>query len=305
MRPSVFARCRNEQTEKAVQTETSQYLTTAEVARLLGVTETTVKRWADARRIPYVRTPGGHRRFRRQDVLAFIQAIGYSAQEQLLRESSGSVRVSSSVVGRLQEELYRRLLAGDTSAVWRQLYSCYLAGMELAALYDEVVAPTLQRVGEQWSCGQLSVAHEHLASNTLLEALQAFRHLTRSEGLYHRRAVCAAVEPEEHVFGLLMAAHVLEGSGYRVDFLGARTPVADLAEWISMYRPHVLCLGFVMPLPEEHARELLRVLRQEAVQSGTRVFAGGRAADPAWAAEGLVDGVYSTFRGLKAAVAAV
>ncbi|MCS7170287.1 MAG: cobalamin-dependent protein, partial [Candidatus Kapabacteria bacterium] len=216
-----------------------------------------------------------------------------------------SLMVSFSVVEGLQEELYQRLLAGNAGAVWKQLYSCYLSGMELAVLYDEVVAPTLRRIGEQWSCGQLSVAHEHLASNTLLEALQAFRHLTRLETLYPRRAVCAAVEPEEHVFGLLMAAHVLESSGYRVDFLGARTPAADLAEWVSAYRPHVLCVGFVMPLPAEHVRELLWTLRQRALQSDTRVFAGGQASDPAWAAEGLVDGVYSTFRGLKGAVVAV
>ena len=50
-----------------------QLLTPAEVAALLYVDPKTVSRWARAGRIPSVRTPGGHRRFRRSDVQALVQ----------------------------------------------------------------------------------------------------------------------------------------------------------------------------------------------------------------------------------------
>ncbi|MFN2555682.1 MAG: helix-turn-helix domain-containing protein [Nitriliruptorales bacterium] len=42
-----------------------EYLTTGEAARLLSVSPKTVSRWADAGRIAYVVTLGGHRRFAR------------------------------------------------------------------------------------------------------------------------------------------------------------------------------------------------------------------------------------------------
>lgn len=45
-------------------------LTSGEVALIFGVTKTTVKRWAEDGHLAAFRTPGGHHRFRRQDVEA-------------------------------------------------------------------------------------------------------------------------------------------------------------------------------------------------------------------------------------------
>lgn len=43
-------------------------LTSGEAARLLGVNVDTVQRWADTRKLPCLRTPGGFRKFRPEDV---------------------------------------------------------------------------------------------------------------------------------------------------------------------------------------------------------------------------------------------
>lgn len=49
-----------------------RWLTLSDVAAMLGVHEGTVRRWADSGRLPSYRTPGGHRRFVREDVMAFL-----------------------------------------------------------------------------------------------------------------------------------------------------------------------------------------------------------------------------------------
>lgn len=51
-------------------------LVPAEVASLFGVAPKTVARWAAAGRLPAVRTPGGHRRYRLSEVRALYQAEG-------------------------------------------------------------------------------------------------------------------------------------------------------------------------------------------------------------------------------------
>jgi excisionase family DNA binding protein len=48
-------------------------LTPGEVAALIGVNPKTVSRWAKAGKLPSVRTLGGHRRYREDDVRAAIR----------------------------------------------------------------------------------------------------------------------------------------------------------------------------------------------------------------------------------------
>ena len=50
-----------------------EWLTLGEAARYLGVAQSTVRKWADMGRIETFKTPGGHRRFRREDLDHFMQ----------------------------------------------------------------------------------------------------------------------------------------------------------------------------------------------------------------------------------------
>lgn len=50
-------------------------LTSGQVARLFNVHPTTVMDWADKGRLPFFRTPGGQRRFRPEDVEAFLATV--------------------------------------------------------------------------------------------------------------------------------------------------------------------------------------------------------------------------------------
>ena len=49
------------------------FLTTGDVAVLFRVDPKTVARWAKAGKLESVRTPGGHRRFRRAEIMALLQ----------------------------------------------------------------------------------------------------------------------------------------------------------------------------------------------------------------------------------------
>ena len=50
-------------------------MTPSEVASLFGVDPRTVTRWATAGRLTPVRTPGGHRRYRRSEVMGLRDAL--------------------------------------------------------------------------------------------------------------------------------------------------------------------------------------------------------------------------------------
>lgn len=58
---------------------TERPLTPGQVADMFGVSVTTVADWADQGLIPHFKTPGGQRRFRREDIESFIKKAGSAA----------------------------------------------------------------------------------------------------------------------------------------------------------------------------------------------------------------------------------
>lgn len=85
--------------------------TTFETAKLCQVSPLSIINWVNAGRLPAFRTPGGHRRIRREDLVRFMRDSGIPLPEEL-REGSGRPRV----------------LVVDDDAAIRDTISEYLAG---------------------------------------------------------------------------------------------------------------------------------------------------------------------------------
>jgi excisionase family DNA binding protein len=52
------------------------WLTLGQAAKFLGVAQSTIRKWSDQGRLPAFYTPGGHRRYRRSDLDAFLERSG-------------------------------------------------------------------------------------------------------------------------------------------------------------------------------------------------------------------------------------
>jgi excisionase family DNA binding protein len=54
----------------------ADWLTLGQAAKYLGVAQSTIRKWSDQGRLPAFYTPGGHRRYRRRDLDAFVSGSG-------------------------------------------------------------------------------------------------------------------------------------------------------------------------------------------------------------------------------------
>jgi excisionase family DNA binding protein len=54
----------------------SDWLTLGQAAKFLGVAQSTIRKWSDLGRVPAFYTPGGHRRYKRADLQAFLDRSG-------------------------------------------------------------------------------------------------------------------------------------------------------------------------------------------------------------------------------------
>src|SRR5436309_9553144 len=54
-------------------TSDPEWLTLGQAAKYLGVAQSTIRKWSDQERLKAFYTPGGHRRYRRRDLDAFLE----------------------------------------------------------------------------------------------------------------------------------------------------------------------------------------------------------------------------------------
>lgn len=251
-------------------------LSTRQVAQLLGVGEATVKRWADAGEIDCFRTPGGHRKFRLRDVTGFVSKRQY--------ETSGPLPTAlppgADVLGEPAVAYYEKCaLKGDADLLVAQLAALRLRGPSLAEIFDEVVGPALARLGSKWERAQLSIAEEHVASQTTVDAIARAQPLAEPPGEPNRpdrgTAVVAAVAGEQHDIGARMAACLLRARGFEVLAPLAQTPARELAELMMRARAVLTVLTSTMPDSLAVVQEQVQLAAAAANQTGGRVLVGG------------------------------
>ena len=97
---------------------------------------------------------------------------------------------------------------------------------------DAVVFPALRGVGDAWSAGDLDVAAEHAASETVRRRLARFFDAARSPG--DRPQVLIGMPPGgQHELGVFAFAVACRRSGLEVLYLGSNVP---LDSWLRMVR---------------------------------------------------------------------
>lgn len=70
-------------------TSAKRWLTTAELAHLLEVSEATIRRWARQKKLPHFLSPGGHYRFDVDEIDRFVENRRVNCDEVLVHRRIG------------------------------------------------------------------------------------------------------------------------------------------------------------------------------------------------------------------------
>ncbi len=252
---------------------------TAELAEMFDVNESTVKRWSDQGHIDCVKTKGGHRRFPIRSVLKFVHENKMSVPNldpQLLTDSGLRANVIDGNVSVLIPQIKKAMMAGDTDEVLRILRIGIAAKPDLLHLYHHLVFPPLAEIGERWANGEITVDIEHLASNAVHDALQRLQSELFHQPYNGKTALLACYEDDEHELALRCISQYLTTQGWRTLFLGSRTPTRSLVFSINRNKPQLVVLS---SLVVENEKKFLADINNEivpAVQSlGAKLAVGG------------------------------
>jgi len=265
-------------------TESDRSYEIQEVAELTGLSAARLRAWE--RRYAVVRPErqtNGYRAYSASQVAllrAFAKLVeggerigdlALEPREAVIRraEASGS---GLSVLGSIVEAV-----RGYDRDRLEALVSAQLAQLGLRRFAAEIVQPLATQVGDLWALGRLPIASEHLASEVIVHALKEGLRDGAGDGPL---LLAAGLPGERHEWGLLAALAAAQGDGWKVHYLGADLPLAEVVQAAWALRPAAVALSASDPdLVERNLPALSHLVA--TLPPGVRAVIGGRGALPA------------------------
>jgi excisionase family DNA binding protein len=256
-------------------------LTPKELAQAIGVSESSLKRWADDGVLCCARTPGGHRRIALAEAIRFIRQTNASVVRP---DVLGFADLEGPLIGGKEPgcpgaALYEALCEDDHGRARNVLISAFLDGQSIASLCDGPIRYAITRIGDLWEHEDHGIIVEHRATDTVLQTLNVLRMVLPTPAATAPGALGGAPPGDPYIMPSLMAATVLAEVGFRDLNLGPETPSAILTRAIRHYRPRVVWLAVSTPLSAERLHGKITDLSESLAEIDGHLILGGRGLD--------------------------
>jgi methanogenic corrinoid protein MtbC1 len=150
-------------------------------------------------------------------------------------------------------------------------------GFPAASVYTEVLVPAEKEIGELWHGGDISIAEEHLVSETTRELMALI--VARSAPAEPRgpALIAASITGNAHDIGLRAAADLFRLAGWRCLYLGANVPAADLGRAAESFAVDLVLLNATLTTQLKALADAVEAVRRVAPRR--KILVGGLAFD--------------------------
>lgn len=131
--------------------------------------------------------------------------------------------------------------------------------LPLYTFIDDFVVPFLKITGDKWAAGELSIVHEHFASESLrsfLTDVSAKLHVPQGAP----KILVATPKGQLHEFGILIAQITAAAAGFEVVNLGINLPAEEMIIAAQTLKPAALVLSIIIPAQLEEIQEEINKL---------------------------------------------
>ena len=176
----------------------------------------------------------------------------------------------------LRNRYVAALLDGDADKARRAVSDAQNRGLEIQAVYVDLLAYSQSVIGQMWHDGEINIGVEHLGTVITLEIMSELRAqastMRKSNGF---RAVVVPVEGDTHMVGSRMLSDFLIIDGWEVDFMGGPTPGKDLVEFVKNRSVDMVGISVTIPTYINNAKSIIRALK--SISPSPKILIGGLA----------------------------
>ena len=254
-----------------------ELLTPNQVAKAIGVSESSLKRWADQGRIAMVRTAGGHRRLPVSNVLDFVRQQGLELVDATILGLPSATGTGARTLQRGLDSLIDAFRRGSYETALRVCVDLYLVPYSLADIFDQVFQPAMKAVGHQWETGQMEVYEERRSVEFVSRVLHELSRMQPPVDSCGPKAIGGTLDGDPYTTAGKMADLVLRSVGYRSVSLGNELPFETLGRALEIERPALFWLSVSSIRDVENFTGLMRRFGLACRDQNCLLVIGGQA----------------------------
>ena len=257
-----------------------KYLSPRQFAEAIGVSEASVRRWADGGRIRINRTAGGHRKIARSEAIRFIRETSHDVvRPDLLDIGEPNHRHQRAAAFEAQQdEFLSALQVGNAEMVFSLVSRMYVNGVTVAQICDGPIRNAMYRIGLMWPDDKQCILIEHRATNICIEALNRLRSSFPKHEQHAVIAVGGAPEKDPFTLPSLMVSTVLADLGHNPVNLGPNTPIETIAQAALDLEATFAWVSFTSPLSRPKVNADLERAAKKLKRKKVQLILGGQVA---------------------------
>lgn len=213
------------------------------VAKAIGVSESSLKRWCDAGLIAATKTAGGHRRVNRGSVIEFLKQKELELHDPTIigLPSFEAIQVNDSADA--LQQFVAILLEGNESKCKELLMYLYINRSTMAEIFDTVVAPAFEQIGEMWRQGRLEIFVERRACEICMNSMRELRSCLSPPAADAFTAMGGTIANDHYLLPTLAVEMTLSSQGWQANSLGSNLPFETMLKAVESQRPDLFWIS--------------------------------------------------------------
>ena len=227
-----------------------KYLNSKEVASIMGVNVSTIKRWTDSGKLDCYQTVGGHRKFLLSHLKNFLkEKINQKLKVNIIQylnkgEKELVQRIDRIDYKYLRDYLFQLSLQQSVDSIHDVINSLLIKGEPQYRIYDELILNVLNRIGDLWSNNKLSIADEHTMTETIRNVMYRIHsEISKNNVKISKKVICMTLTNDEHEIPLVMIQSILDEINIPSTNLGPNIPVPEIESKIQVVNPTHLIIS--------------------------------------------------------------
>lgn len=180
-----------------------------------------------------------------------ISKIAQLTETEIMEEAKSYILVTETDKQSAIDTITMLLLDFNGSAI-KKVLETELAKTKFDNLYESLVLPLLNKIGQLWQVNSIKVIHEHYFSNIFREFLISNIEAVKTKPDPLKSAFLFLHDHEEHEFSILIYYYILKSNGYECHYFGQKVPMKEISSAFAHIKPQIVVSTFTAKLSEKN-----------------------------------------------------